>query len=316
MKIVYAATSPLAGVCELMARVVNQYFFPEHEACVLNVGPGRHMWYCREGVEFKRYNIEKRNEIEEALAWGEVIHCMANTSHRKMGRIDLLHKKVWVFQWHGAQIQPWHVLWREQDYKYVKWCHIGQGWQRDKFFKPFFENHGCVIMPNIITADDPLHIPTKWEDRHKRIGFSPSNSKKGVNRKGVEETNAVFGGPRFDLISALPFERCLHRKRTCVLGIDELVTPLYHRSGLEFLSQGTACFCSFDRYTERTLKDATGSNKMPFMKADLSDVKSKASKLLRDMEKLRKLGVQARDWIENYYHPKTLMTRYLEYYKK
>jgi len=320
MKILYASRSPLAGVCELMARCVNEYFGETHEARTLNRGPGRHQWYRREGVDFAHYNIANRNQVDDALAWADVVHCMANTSARDMNRPDLLTRRVWVFQWHGAQIWPFERVWREKDYSKVRWIHIGQGWQRDAFFKPFFDRWGARVIPNIVTMDDPLHKPAPWEDRLDRIAFAPSTSRrKAVNRKGIEETvKGMSGVYQYDLISETPFQECLKRKSVCRLGIDEVVTPLYHRSGLEFLSQGTPCICSYDAFTEQTLKDATGSPTMPFLNAVPDNLRSVISRYFKDftIDDRQELGKYARRWMEHYYHPRRLLKLYFDVYEK
>lgn len=328
MKILYASRSPLAGVCELMARCINEYF-PEHEARVLNRGPGKHRWYCRAGVDFKRYRLSAKDQRDEALEWADLVHCMANVSARSMDRRDLLQKKVWVFQWHGAQIWPFERVWREPDYPFVRFIHIGQGWieRQPHFFRQFFDRWGAKVVPNVISADDALHRPLSWKDRRDQIGFAPSTTKvKAVNRKGIQETtHALRGGPerksvwKLDLISHASFENCLRRKRVCRLGIDEIVTNLYHRSGLEFLSQGTPCICRFDEHTERALKEATGSRVMPFIFAtpnDLRHVVRHYATKITDEERQEK-GRLAREWIEVYYHPRILLQQhYLSIYNR
>lgn len=326
MKILYASRTPLAGVCELMARCVNLY--TDHEAAVLNKGPGRHRWYCRHETDgrepapkrdkpfpFARYSILNQDETDHALKWADVIHCMANTSARDMGRSDLIRKKTWVFQWHGAQIWPFERVWLQEDYRRVRWIHIGQGWQRDKWFRPFFDHFGCKVIPNIISIDDILHLPAKIDFESFVVGFAPSNSGRGVNTKGIDGIRSTIPKKWLRLIKGQPFEHCLRMKQTCLLGIDEIATPLYHRSGLEFLSQGTPCICSYDRFTENTLKKVTGSDRMPFVHADENSLRSCVERF-RGMKKdeLIERSADARKWMESYYHPCHLLRRYFEVY--
>jgi len=322
MKILYASTSPLAGVCELMARSILEYF-PEHEAAVLNKGPGKHGWYCREGISFKRWSVKNKDHIAEALEWADVIHCMANFGVRRpeMGPFDkegLIKSKKWVYQWHGAQIWPFRNVWAEKDYQYVTFIHIGQGWVETQmdFFAPFFEKWGAKVVPNIISADDILHRPIPWENRKDRIGFAPSNRGHGVNRKGILEVRTSVQGFQRDFIVGVPFELCLQRKQKCRLGIDEVVTPMYHRSGLEFLSQGTPCICSYTPDTERVLKDATGTDTMPFINAKPDTLKETFKEYFNKTEEERiEMSVEARRWVDVYYHPSVLLEKYLDLYK-
>lgn len=315
MKILYCAGTPLAGVCELMARMVGEYL-PEHEARVLSKGPGKHRWYLRPGVKIKTYDVRDKRQVNEALEWAEVVHCMANVSARSFKRMDLLEKKIWVFQWHGAQIWPFEKVWLPEHFSKVRWIHIGQGWQRDSWFdrfKPF----GFKIIPNIISIDDELHRPAGFGNRRPVVSFAPSNHKaKAVNTKGIPETcRALKGVEHLDLIQGATFEDCLRKKRTASLGIDEVVTPLYHRSGLEYLSQGTPCICHMDEFTERTLRDATGSSVNPFIDATKDNLREVARTFMRlPADAKEQQGQLAREWMEKYYHPKVLLQKYLAVY--
>jgi len=318
MKILYAATTPLAGVCELMARCVNEYYGKEHEARVLSRGPGKHLWYIRPGTKVIRHHVRHRDQIDPALQWADVIHCMANVSARSLKRLDLLKKKTWVFQWHGAQIWPFTNVWFEEDYPHVKWIHIGQGWNRDPWFDRF-NKFGLKLIPNVISADDEIHTPLPWKRRLKQsVAFSPSNAKAvAVNKKGIPEvTRACKGHFTFDLISGTSFEECMKRKRKAWLGIDEIVTPLYHRSGLEFLSQGVPCICSHDEFTASCLKEVTGAECVPFINANKDTLRKVISDhMAKPVEELQQMGRDARAWIEEYYHPRALLQRYFEVYQ-
>lgn len=319
MKILYASKSPLAGVCELMCRIVNEY--TEHEARVLNRGPGRHRWYCRPGVPVPRYNFKKDEERRECLEWADVIHCMANVGVINLQCPDLLKKKVWVFQWHGAQIWPFSQVWRSRHYRYVRWIHIGQGWiegQMD-FFGLFIKKWGLKVIPNLITIDDELHQPLPWDERSIDVAFAPSTSSEGaVNRKGIPQVEAACRRVvKLDKIHHATFENCMKRKQRARLGIDEVVTPMYHRSGLEFLSQATPCVCSYNADTERVLLEATGADRMPFINSTPSGLRGFLVTYFQQPEVLRRtMSQEAREWIEKYYHPKELIKRHLEVYER
>ncbi len=317
MKILYAAKTSLAGVCELMARCMKQYH--GYDARVLNAGPGRHAWYLRADCNRPRTaSIKVKNDVNEALEWADVIHCMANVSAKSMGRLDLLDKKVWVFQWHGAQVWPFGNVWDRAHYRKVKWIHIGQGWieRQWDFFKPFFDKFNAKVVPNVISIDDSIHLPLPWNRRDESVVFSPSTLKKGgVNDKGVDVVTKAMRGFRSQLISKQSFETAMRMKQRAQLGIDEVSTPMYHRSGLEFLSQGVPCICSYNEDTERVLKNAVGSYVMPFVKSDCSNLHDtiKAYFMLSDGSK-RAESIRARAWIETFYHPRDLLKRYLEVY--
>jgi len=338
MKILYSSKTSLAGVCEKMCRTVNNYYEGTHEARVLNRGPGRHKWYCRRrthegGMVVKRdrgelvpaYNIENKDHVSECLEWADVIHCMANVGVRYFNRPDLLTRKIWVYQWHGAQIWPFSQVWSPADYKHVRFIHIGQGWvesdpSQSRFFKPFFDKFGAIVVPNLITGDDPLHTPMPWDERNKnpRVAFAPSNRSSGaVNKKGISEVKKATCGVAFDLICGVRFEECLKRKRQAKLGIDEVVTPMYHLSGLEFLAQGTPCICSFTKQTEAILMEATGADRMPFINATPATLGVKIRSWLELSEKTKmEMGSAARGWFDEYYHPRQIMAKYISVYER
>jgi len=315
MKIVYACNTPLAGVTPRVARLVNDYFPDEHEARILIRKVGPFDWYLqeRDGKQLKKYSIDNPDHVNECLEWADVIHCNANVSARTMKRWDLLKSKTWVFQWHGAQIWPFGQVWSRPDYKHVKWAHIGQGWNRDKFFKKF----KLRILPNLVSIDDEIHTPLPWEERDDKVGFSPSTrSQTVVNKKGVDEVERACKDVDLEVITKVSFEECLRRKRKSVLGVDEVVTPYYHLSGLEFLSQGTACICSHDDFTSEILKEATGSETVPFLNANPKNLKELVDGVTGDKELLQSAGIESRYWMETFYHPKDILNRYFEFYRE
>jgi hypothetical protein len=183
------------------------------------------------------------------------------------------------------------------------------------FFKPFFDDYGCKVVPNVITIDDPIHVPV--EDRTTKIGFAPSTLRGGApNPKGAEEVKKGSRGYKVDQISGVDFESCMRRKQVCELGIDEIVTPSYHRSGLEFLSQGVPCICTYNEDSKRALFESTGANEMPFI--DCKDLRSTLRWFFNRISEEERLDMRerARRWIETYYHPRDLLKRHFEVYEK
>lgn len=326
MNVLYMAKTPLAGVCEKMCRVVNQYLRPDVEARVCDSGPGRHSWFSRDAELVPAYRIRDDRQLRQCIDWADVIHCMANVGIRSpffargYDHQKLLRTKKWVFQWHGAQIWPFEKVWWPEDYKHVDWIHIGQGWIQTQmdFFGPFLVDWDLDIVPNII-ADDPLHQPRPWDERKDKTGFAPSQRKEdAVNRKGIREMRTLIRGFQWDLIHGVAYEKCLERKSKCRLGVDEIVTPMYHLSGLEFLSQGTPCFCSMTDSTKATLKEATGAGRVPFMNANPATFRHKLRRYWEEQtdEARQQQGQEARDWFVEYYHPRSLIERYIDVYKR
>ncbi len=319
MKILFACNSPLAGVTPRTARLVNKYFKGFHEARILINSVGPFECYTKGWPDSKpskfMYNIKNEKDVQESIKWADVVHCNANVGIRMLGGSakKFLKKKIWVFQWHGAQLWPFRTVWEKEDYKYVKWAHIGQGWIRDKFFDKF----KIRILPNLVDIEDDLFTPLSWEEREDKVGFSPSTLKSGLaNEKGVDEVKSACKDVTLDLINGISFDDCLRRKKTSILGIDEVVKPYYHLSGLEFLSQGTACICSYDSLAADNLREATGSATVPFLNADPDNLRELVRGVMSNKELLRSAGTESRYWMENFYHPKDILSRYLDFYRE
>ena len=321
MKILYTSKTPLAGVCEKMCLSINKYFAGVHQARVLNKGPGKHRWYCREPKFVPAYRLDNPDHVNECLEWADVIHCMANVGIETFKRYELLKKKVWVYQWHGAQIWPFRQVWKPEHYPHVRFIHIGQGWvestpEQSAFFEPFFKHHGAIVVPNLITGDDPLHTPMPWDKRKNYVGFAPSQRNDGaVNGKGIKFVRECTHGMAVDLICGVPFVDCLKRKQKCKLGIDEVVTPMYHLSGLEFLAQGTPCLCSYTKKTADVLMEATGSDRMPFINTRPSALQGRIESWLRlPGSEQERLGIEARQWFDEFYHPRLIIEKHIDVY--
>lgn len=311
MRILFASATPLAGVCELNARLLCELYPGVHEARVLNNGPGRHGWYARPGVAFKRYSLKDPKQVREALEWADHVAAQANVGARNLNAVDLLKKKSWSFIWHGAEINGCLARsFHESDYKYVRFLSIGQGWVERQ--ANFFSRFDLKIVPNLISIDDEIHRPIPWDKRLQRVAFAPSTTKAGApNDKGVEQTERALAGLPLKLILRQPFENCMREKQRSVLGIDELVTPSYHRSGLEFLSQGTPCMCSVGPAAERALKDATGADCMPFLNEKPNTARTFAEWFFAENPLIQaQFGATARAWMERCYAPRALIDRH------
>jgi hypothetical protein len=319
MNILFCANTPLAGVCELMTRCVNQYLAPEFQARCLSRGPGKHSWYKRKDkIKVPCYDVRNKDHIKECLEWANFVAFQANASLRTLGRPDLIGKMRVSHMWHGGQFWPFSRIWLPDDYPHIKFTSIGQGWNRDPWFRQF-DQFGLKVVPNIISTEDEIHTPLPWKNRTKvLVAFSPSTIKAtAVNRKGVQEVeHACKDTFELELIFSCTFEECMRRKRRAQLGIDEVVSPLYHRSGLEFLSQGTPCICSYDDFTASCLKEAVGSDTVPFINSSpttLRDTIRRYMGLPDDVKEQQ--GKEARAWIDKYYNPRRLLERHVEIWK-
>lgn len=298
-----------------MARVVREH--TEHEARSICQDVKKHAWYLRPGVDAPTCKLSEREKVHEWIEWADVIHCMANASPRILGVPDLLTKKIWVFQWHGMQILRWDMLFKPGDERFVRWAHIGQGWIEYSRQQAFFARFNPTILPNVITIDDEIHTPTPFRNRSpRRVAFSPSTFAQSANQKGVDVVRGACKGFDLDLIHGASFEACMRRKAKAYVGIDEVVTPLYHRSALEFLALGVPCLESWGPAAARDLKEATGAEEVPFLPAKPETLRQTLRKVLSDVDTLEGAGAECRAWMEKYYHPRDLIGRYLKFYEE
>ncbi|UCG53528.1 MAG: hypothetical protein JSW58_08220 [Candidatus Latescibacterota bacterium] len=188
-----------------------------------------------------------------------------------------------------------------------------------EFFGPFIEDFGMEVIPNLITANDELHVPLDDEKRSTHVVFAPSTvNPNAPNPKGVEEVKRACKayGLTLDVVFRKSFEECMMRKQRAMVGVDEVITGMYHRSGLEFLSQGVPCFTALNEFGETALKKATGADWVPFEKTTPKELGRDMRALLHDGDLRRGQGRKARQWIETYYAPQVLIERHLEVYKR
>lgn len=176
------------------------------------------------------------------------------------------------------------------------------------------------IVPNVvdITEIAPLKRPAGLIPK---ISFAPSNTTcTGWDNKGYHEVMKILkpmkhsAGINLDLINQRPFSETIERKANADLGIDEIVTGSYHLSGLEYLALGIGCFSGIDSQTEKVLKDLTGCDHQPFIKATPSSFKRVLERILIDRT-WHGLGDSAREWMEKYWSPRILSDHYINMYR-
>lgn len=315
VRILQACGTPLAAVHVELAEAINRH--TRHESCVLSDGLGWHRCYKRKLPSLHWWNVSRVDDVAEALDWADVVHCHANVSARTLGRPDLLLKKRWIFQWHGMQVIDWRTLWLPEDEPHVRWAHIGQGWIGHCGQAEWFDRYKPTILPNVITVDDEYHSPRSWSDRLRgRVAFAPSTWRKAPNDKGAKFVRDALAHVDLDVISGVQFDECMERKSRAWVGIDEVATPMYHKSGLEFLSLGVACVERIGEEAEAQLKDVTGASSVPFVRATSETLASVVDALLADERAAREIGEASRRWMWRHYHPSTIVKRYVEFYER
>lgn len=180
------------------------------------------------------------------------------------------------------------------------------------------------IVPNVVDIFDeenrrpPFSLPVQ----RPIVSFAPSNvTCSGWNSKGYDVVAPILkrmklkGEITFQLLHALPHAEVMNKKRLAHIGIDEIVTGSYHLSSLEYLSLGVACYANLDAATEKVVKDLTGSDRLPWLKASEANFESRFRQLVKDKSWFEAASY-SRLWMEKFWSPLILLGHYERMYEK
>lgn len=155
------------------------------------------------------------------------------------------------------------------------------------------------------------------------ISYAPSNTNaRGWNDKSYHIVNRVLKRMRYEgmidyqLIHNKPFDEVMRLKREALLGVDEVSTGSYHLSTLEYLSLGVPCIVGTDALTDKVVRDLTGCQELPFIKANKDNFETVVRNLIRDRDHLNELSRSSRDWMECFWSPEKLCLVYKNMYDK
>lgn len=185
----------------------------------------------------------------------------------------------------------------------------------------------CEIVRNVIDFNNELY-KENYNINKIKIGFSPSTrTSKGntaYESKGWPETEEILLKLQskydvdVDIIHGVPLNECLARKSTCNIIIDECVTNSYHRSGLEGLAMGKLTICSLGADVIKVFKAATGSDTVPFENVWINDLEGYLEDIIirNEPDLICQKGRKAREWMEQFWNPKTIVTEFENIYDK
>jgi hypothetical protein len=228
--------------------------------------------------------------------------------HNKVGP---LHTNSNIIQYHS---EPFRTAWNVPMRRLViaQWPAL------------FDEFSTCKLVRNPIDLFSDEFIPKYFEDKI-RIGYSPSinNQNSMWHDKGFSETVAILNyisgkykdKVEIDIIFGVSLSECLQRKSICNIFIDEVVTDSYHRSGLESLAMGIATICSVGENIEKIMLNCSGAKTIPFINVRMCELSACLAKLIEmGLPSLLEIGINARVWMERYWHPETIANEYITYY--
>lgn len=311
MKIVHIARTVVAGAPRAIADALNR--FTEHESVFISQPHFRFQPHIP---------VMSRLKAIEAVRKADVIHCHGNFVLEDTGTVTAyLAKHVrknaqLVYQAHSSRKElPLKKLPSTSKYKCLV---IAQGWSRHY-------PSDWTLVPNIIFTEDMELIPFKHRERV--ICYTPSNRfcndprygqlnrPEKPNPKGWEYTLRALRGLPLKIYESLPVEECLCKKADAVLAVDEVVTPMYHRSGLEFLALGVPCIESFDERSESDLLKITGAKKNPFIRATPKNLRNIVEEWYTDRDRCRERAAEVREWMLKYWTAEEMIKRFVEIYK-
>jgi len=261
---------------------------------------------------------------------------------REMQRDDLHH---WIYEW--ADIIHYHNRWRRQEVfqflgspppkkKAVIQIHSprheGESFEDEArssiplaIIAQFHVREwpeASFVVPNVVDIEAPEYRRIQpGLSKIPVVSYAPSNwNAKGWNDKGFPAVAPVLKKMklenfiRYQQIVSRPHKDVMLLKRLADIGIDEIVTGSYHLSSLEYLSLGVPCFANLDDETTSVVKELTGADTLPWLKAD----KASFPRILRELVKSQMwqvYGDRSRAWMETHWSPAFLVSQYRELYE-
>jgi len=173
----------------------------------------------------------------------------------------------------------------------------------------------CRIVRNIIDIDNKAY--TRTTNAGIRVGYAPSikgsESKwfdKGYTRtmEILEEVARHRGDFSYDIITDVPLQECLDRKRECNIIIDQCVTPSFHRSALEGLAGWKMVICTTSGEIDDVTRMVSGAQRIPFENIAMEDLYNFLMTV--DNDKALRVGEANRAWMLKYWNPFTIVKEF------
>ena len=184
----------------------------------------------------------------------------------------------------------------------------------------------AMVVPNFVPEDEPAYQPLP-ADEPARVDIFFSHTKTvGAfedrwNTKGAPETAALLArlgrrGVTADVVTGLPLDEALARKRRARLVVDDLVTGSYHLTGLEGLAQGKPVLSHLDNRCLELLAAFAGTAACPFVNVRLEDAGPVIAALLADPEAAADIGAHGRDWLCRHFAAASRVAYYKDAYER
>lgn len=317
IKVLHITENPIAGAPISLSKALNKYQGNKVSSRHLAQSDRNEnrIFDCDMIIDHRSYE-----EIRKSILDADVLHFHNFYKNQHLFRKypdlwPLVGKKKRVWQAHTQRNIAWMNMEEGLEDKGAKHLVIGQ-------YHPRMYPE-CEVVPNIVDIYDPKYLPN-WEINNEkpRVAFSPSRIRlAGWDNKGYDETVPVLQelvdvrAITAEVIYNTSHADCLNRRRAADISIDEIVTGSYHLVSLESLSQGLATIAGLDDTQVNTLRELTGSNKLPWFIARPDNLKEVLKELISDRAALLDRRRMSRAWMENFWCPKITTERFYNIYK-
>lgn len=251
---------------------------------------------------------ENNKEFIDTIKWADIIHIngfMWDTSWEE----HFKGKKI-IFHFHGDlnQRDPQHIVDKVNEFN-------------GKFFccEPLFEEvlPEVKYMPNVLNLDYFQPIKRNWNDKL----IIKTTHLKSDRRKGIQEVSATLkylearGYPiKYEALeNIVPKDECTKWRADAHLTLDNLTHGFCGMTAWEGLALGQIVFNRIEpdvmyRYVE------TFKSTPPIENVLGIDEMALKIREMCDNINLEEQGQRARDWVEQFYQPKTIAQMYIKEY--
>ena len=319
MNIVHLSTTPLAGSPYSISTALSRY--TEHNSRHICIDPNAY------DQRIFPTDLTWKNDKEEAieiLTNADIVHChhVFHTEHSPFCNLREICKKDTIFlrQFHSAPTGiPNHLLNIIDEDPLPSFVNA----QHPERYFP-----DSKLVPNIVLIDNSnfniiSSVPSNF------VSFSPSvkesawhtsKPEKRWQTKGYPETVSILNklsnklNFEYDLIFNEPWEKCIKRKATARITIDEVITGSYHLSSLESLALGKPTITYLDERVIEIIKEITGANWHPWVNTSIEQLETFLEHLYYDDTLTTEIGRMSRKWMEEYWNAEKMTKHYIDGY--
>lgn len=310
MKIIHLSNTPLSRAPYNIAACQNQC---GHEARVLLQRDTTNTGIKIGGGEY--WTVLGKSRLHEMLSAADIVH-MHNfawelaifKAHPEL--VEVVKKKPYLLQYHSDRraTENFETTIKDPEFRgrraVLAQYHAAQYPEAD------------YLVGNPLPLFEACYKLVNRSNMRPVVSFAPSNMHimKGYDYKGADKIVPVIRSlvsqrlVDFDLITGVPFEECVGRKRFSDIGVEELISGSYHLSFLEYMALGVCTVGNVSYQTLCTLKRLIGEDALEefsesFMDCGVDGLSDVLKTLLCDRPLREGMAKSGREWILKYWSP-------------